>query len=516
MRKVRMSYIISVLLTALLIAWFNDLGDIFPVSFIIMFFLTIIFSIVFTLSQRLVKEIIVDIDWSNNKIIKMIKSIQERVYGISDIHFFLLTFIGLIICYLPSYIALFPGTFGYDGPVQMAQYYGDAALSSHHPLAHTYFMGFFFDLGKYVFKSYTVGFAMYIAIQGIVVMASISYSLLFCKKHKVSLIWIAISTLYLIVNPFTQMITFNSTKDVLFAGFLLFFGTEYAYAVLDRKVHVIRLITFGILMCLFRNQGIYMVIVLILLGMLLCMKEKKIYISLLVIIGVSQLFFSLTTYGLKIPKGDAREMLCVPMNQMAYVANEFGYRLTEEEWLLIEEVISADGVAAYTPSSADSVKSYFHTADLLDNLDEHILNYIKIGFRYSKEYKQAWEWLIEGYWKTEVNSYRGLALEYTFKETNRWEIERAGLLPSQFHRLLAATQGYELKLWQRPEMFLWLFVAILFESISKKKKRKIVIILPFLLYFGTVLLGPVALVRYIYPLIISTPLLTGVLFLNSK
>ena len=46
----------------------------------------------------------------------------------------------ITLSFVPAYLALFPGTFGYDAPVQAAQYFGEMELSGANPLLHTYLL----------------------------------------------------------------------------------------------------------------------------------------------------------------------------------------------------------------------------------------------------------------------------------------------------------------------------------------------------------------------------------------
>ena len=128
-------------------------------------------------------------------------------------HFLQLWFL-LFLVYLPAWISLFPGTFGYDAPIQIAEYFGDAgtSLTSHHPLAHTFLMGWLFSLGEMLFHSYTAGFVLYMALQVLAVTGSLSYSLLVCRRCRVPLIWIMLGALWAALNPFLWVLTFTSTK----------------------------------------------------------------------------------------------------------------------------------------------------------------------------------------------------------------------------------------------------------------------------------------------------------------
>ena len=60
-------------------------------------------------------------------------------------------------------------------------------------------------------------------------------------------------------------------------------------------------------------------------------------------------------------KGDAREMLCVPMQQLARIYHEVPEKLAPEEKEYIETLIDPQALSEYVRVNADPVKSGFHT-----------------------------------------------------------------------------------------------------------------------------------------------------------
>ena len=68
---------------------------------------------------------------------------QQTLPGSDRALFFILWGI-LLLAWLPAYLALFPGTFGYDVPEQMQQFFGEMPLTAHHPVLHTWLVAFSF------------------------------------------------------------------------------------------------------------------------------------------------------------------------------------------------------------------------------------------------------------------------------------------------------------------------------------------------------------------------------------
>ena len=113
---------------------------------------------------------------------------------------------------------------------------------------------------------------------------------------------------------------------------------------------------------LFRNQGIY-VFLFFVLAVCLFLRKKKVYRRNRFIgaaLLVAALWYVLsgpipTAFG--VGKGDAREMLCVPMQQLARMYHEVPEELTSEEKEYIETLIDPQALSEYVRVNADPVKN---------------------------------------------------------------------------------------------------------------------------------------------------------------
>lgn len=439
-----------------------------------------------------------------------------------DFAVFMIFWILLLLAWMPAYIALYPGTFGYDTPIQMEEYFGYRPLDSHHPLLHTFIMGSFMKLGDAAFQSYSKGLAMFTLFQGIVVTNGLACLLLFLKKKGLPKLFLALSLLWLALHPFLQVLTFNSTKDILFGAAFLHFMIAFS-AMIDRKEEEepghagpkAYLLTAGILMCLLRNQGIYILLITTLMCMILRIREKGMYKSLAGAILVSAMYFLFCAHVLQIPEGDMREMLSLPMQQIARVCSESLTGDPEKEmplkWLEIaEEIIPRENILAYQPDSADAVKDGFQTDILLKNPGRYVSLYLFLGIRYPALYAQAAGDMIFPYLDMRQNEYRGLMFLYTFPQIDHW-----GILQ---HRKLPEYRAYleNMALYDAPRLFdpgccIWIMALTMVISILRKRKDILLEMLPAMLFLGTNLLGPVALLRYSYPLMLIAPMLAGML-----
>lgn len=438
----------------------------------------------------------------------------------SDKTFLLVVWGILIIGWIPAYLAFFPGIFGYDSPNQMQQIVGDIPYSSHHPILHTMILGLFMKCGKAIFGTYNGGVALFCIAQGLAVSGSIAYTFLYSKRLKVPFPIFVISMIWCVWNPVIQVLTFNTTKDILFGVFFLHFVLGcYQWITSESKKgvsHIIYLIVIGVLMCLLRNQGIYVVIVFILASLFINRKDKRFLASLCVIVVISQLFFMTTNQVMGVQKGDAREMLSVPMQQLALVCKLYmdgePVNLTEEEFQKFTMLVDKEHLADFQLLVSDPIKSYFNTAMLKQDLPGYLSLYIKVGLHNVGYYMTALRCMIYSYWDMSQDAVRSISITNTFPEvTEKWGISQESLFPvykeylSEYilHKM---DERIPILSWLlQPGICIWLFTGLLGLAMGRKDKALILAMLICVLFFGTLLLGPIALLRYLYPLMILTP-----------
>lgn len=92
---------------------------------------------------------------------------------------FILAWMLIMVCWIPVWLAAFPGIYAYDAVTQTAEFYLNTGLSGHHPIAHTAFLWGSFSLGKMLFGTYEAGMAVYAFVQMVVL--SLIYAYAICK-----------------------------------------------------------------------------------------------------------------------------------------------------------------------------------------------------------------------------------------------------------------------------------------------------------------------------------------------
>ena len=435
----------------------------------------------------------------------------------------------LVIFYLPAFISLYPGTLGYDGPVQLDMYFGGQPVTMHHPVFHTWLMGSLITAGEWLFGSPNAGLALYCAVQGGIVLVSLAGVFGFLRKYGVPFPALLVLLLWTAWNPYLQVITFATTKDVLFSAFFLDFLLLLMTAA-EEKEHCGKRIyilmgSAALLLCMTRNQGIYLIAGICLFVLILC-REKKILLTLAGAVVCMLCISSVNTHLLHIPKGDAREMLSVPVQQVARVLHAGDEAdITEEQKEAVYRVIPEEGIETYSEWIADPVKSYVKTAELKKDIPGYLRLYLQLGKQNPGVYYQAFDDMVSGFFHIDKMNSEPLTFTWTFLPlTEKWGFYQEDLLhlyrrvltglvdPDYTHaRPVLHTIQPLLVIFQPVASIVILFAALL-AAILCRKRIVLILCLAGALYFLTMLLGPAALIRYAYPLMLLVPLYAGLGF----
>ena len=463
--------------------------------------------------------------------------------------------------YLPVFLAVYPGIYSYDASAQILQFYGKLPLTTHHPLIHTVYLGLCMKIAGRLFHTYQAGMALYALSQSFFMSAV--FSLCLCRmKTRRAPGWLrAVSWMFWILNPYLTVFSFVTTKDVIFgAFFLLAFDTACCLAeeptqfwkgicwkrgdsnelkglsgiYPQRKAtNVGEWLLFFVsvfFMCLFRNQGIYVFLFFVLAVCLFLRKKvyrRKPFIgaSLLVVI-LWYLLSGPVPAALGVGKGDAREMLCVPMQQMARVYHEAPEELTTEERDYIETLIDPQALSEYVRVNADPVKSGFRTEVMQADKGRFVRTWAEIGKRQPDIYLDSFLMGNWGYWYPGDSEYWMDYILYdgTYLEgdLNILHITRNSQFQalSDWLREVTLTPAFQsvpvLSVLLNQAFPFWLMLFAAGFAVWRRRAHEIVPMMLLLGYWGTLLLGPVVSLRYALALIYCVPRMLEIIAKLSK
>ena len=461
----------------------------------------------------------------------------------------------IFVCWLPVFLAYYPSVFAYDAEGQLYQVIaGD--YSTHHPLLHTLFLGAFFGLGGRV-GSYSAGMAVHSVVQMLLMAGAFAGALTYLYEKRTARWTRILLLLFYAFFPTNSVLAVSTTKDVLFSALVLLYTVCFYRLTCDRNMQVTwkeRAVCslMGVLMLLFRNNAVYAFVVsvpIMLWGMGRINNEQNgqkedgiwdgrtarkeylcLSLAILVLFAVSAVSLKALT---RAQSGSPREMLSVPLQQMArvWVQEENGELLEPSLRQEMEKYISPEwGFSVYDPHLADPVKS---RAVIHDDPKGLIKTWIRLGMEYPGIYVDAFLDNSVGLWflldDTHARVY-GIGTESGFgylSTDNRTmpagcEIVEHSYLPGLRALMEKIVSDNEYENWPvvkflfAPALYWWLLYLYVVMVLYKRRYREVLPAVFLVVYYLTLLLSPTVLIRYMYPLVVTVPVILSCLTSEKK
>lgn len=440
-------------------------------------------------------------------------------------------FLIIIICWIPTLLAFYPSILNYDGPTQIYMYMNNKI--THHTIISTLLMGFCYKIGV-IINNTKIGMLIYSIIQMSIMAGIFAYSVNFIEK-KTNKKWIRnISIIFYAIFPFNQLFPLMTTKDTLFAGFVLMFIINI-YKIIEEKNTIadyIYIVILSVLMLLFRKNAIYALVVLIPFTIVVFFKNKeilkKLVIVLLIILlsykGVNKLLLCLDTKG---GTGDGYGTI-MTSQAIARICKEKNNELTEEEMEQIKYYVKDFEriKIRYNASLADYAKGLINSTNIQKNKMEFIKFIINLALKYPGTFIDAYLDTIRGYWYISDESFNTIytdgsrgCLELTFSQVFKNEniaIHQNSVIPKlkSFYEDMLAKNYYTkipvLYIIFQPATYFYILLACVLYSMYKKEKTNLIAEGYLMLYFLTCFLAPCAIIRYIYCVIVSLPVIVSI------
>lgn len=456
---------------------------------------------------------------------------------------FLGSFLGIWLCWIPVWLAYYPVIMSYDFHKQsLNALLGPQYFDAHHPLAHTWLIYLFRNLGEAI-GSYETGFAFFSLFQQLISALVLGYACVMIYRLTGRKWAVVVSALFLGCFPLVSVFVMCTTKDVLFGAFFVLFLLLFAErqffaksAEKKRGMDVLWVLS-GILMMLFRNNAWYAMLVFGLFFVLLSGKKERLrawILALLFIAGgkgaLAGIQGILHSYS-----GSDIEKYSVIYQSMARVGKMQRENLSDETYKLLDHYVTAQCWESYNPVLADSIKvaikrNNFEDVHNWDDMGEVLLAWLKIGLQYPNDYMDAFLDLTRGYWFLDDTSHaemlgvgteerKGLLYTYNIAAPESLpgmqHISKFPWLEERLESLLSANSYYRYPVISnlfKPALWCWLFMFYLVFALYEKNRGKILFGLYPAAYFATMLLGPTAIVRYVFPYIVAMPLFLALLF----
>lgn len=436
-------------------------------------------------------------------------------------------FLLIIIAWIPVIIAFSPGIFSYDAAGQLNQMV-TGKYSLHHPMVHTLFMDFPIKVADMLFGSGSIGLLIHVITQAIVFAFSLAYLIDFLSKEKANFMLKFITLLMFMFLPIIPVMAITVTKDVLFAAFYIVLTInilkfiKYKDTYIKHPLNIITLIVFASLSLLFRNNTLYAF--LIFLPFIIILMRKYINQIIVVLVSVFLIVFGVNSfidYKYEPEDGSVREALSLPIQFMGRLYNTED--LTKSEKNEIQSFYWNKRLKDYKEHISDPIKNTMYKGRIIKYKGKYVALFLKLSVKYPTTLIDSFLLTNESYfnpfdpipdediyrvlWEIrDVDDFNNYDIEFNFKEN-----KLAG-----FYYVILETGEYNkfplLKFVFNIALYIYILLFTVYVLIIRKEYSRLIGILPFVTLFITVLLGPVAILRYILPIFLGTPILLHLIF----
>lgn len=467
----------------------------------------------------------------------------------------LITFIVFLIYFLHFY----PGIMQYDAIDSLNIITGKTNMTNHHPVLWTLLLGFFFEIGFNIFNSGNIGIAMYTIFQMIIVSLTISYIIYYMAKKKIDTKWRILTLLFFILNPIICIQAVRVEKSVLFAAFAIIVSLQIIEISLNteeflkNKKKIIMLMIFTLLMCLFRNNGIYAIV----LTFIIVAIAKRKYIRKICLIFLVPIVLYFIIQGpifniCKVIPGEFKEALSIPIQQFARVAKYKEKDLSIEEKGKIEKYcnMTIDEIAKqYNPTISDPIKSNFLEEYAQNDKIGIIKLYLHFMIKYPKVTLEALLFNTFGYYYPNSTEISGLR---NYKKDSIWTLNQR-IIDNEWYEMMQLNNHIDddktyskkfkiqnISIIENPiidfldihvsqkdipafsilvtgiGLYFWILLFIMMYLIYSKEYEKLLGTLVMFFIWLTSFAGPVVELRYVLSLIMFTPIIISLPFLKTE
>ena len=424
----------------------------------------------------------------------------------------------IFVMYLPVFLAVYPGFFVYDAQDELMQVV-TRSFSTHHPLVHVLMLGGIIQIVHKLTGSYNAGIACYTVFQMLVMAGIFGWCIRKLEEWGVNKGYRILTTLYFGLCPVLVMFSLCSAKDGLFAGMLLIMTillTELFKAPEEfwkQKGKLLLLLAASLGMMLLRHNGFYAFAVFSVLTVIYLKKDRK--KAALYFGGILAAYLVVSaglTGALHADASEKQEMLTVPISQMARVYQNRKEQLPPEEKEILYRYLPQEALEHYTPKVSDSVKVHFNNQAYEADRGSFFTLWLKWGTENPFTYLNAWFMTSYGFWypDTVIDVYRGnTVFTYTYEDSSYfgYEVEQPGTRQSKLPLLSEIYRKMSLEIFQQripvvsmlfsPGFLFWMSAFILGFWGYRSRWEKVMALMPVMLCWLTVLLGPTYLTRYV-------------------
>lgn len=433
-------------------------------------------------------------------------------------------------------LAFFPGTLQPDAYMQILMKYGVFEYTGHFPVASTEILGFCISIGKNVFHSDTLGVFIFTFVQYLIQCLVFSYSLFLMNKLKSPIVFRGVAVFVYGISPVFNIWGITFGKDSFYYIFFLLMvcavidivsGRTEGDPVKDniftgKNIYKTILLSAACAgMCLFRNDGKYVVVLSLICAVFLARKFWKSFMIGIAVCGLTVFLAEGVYMSVKnIPSGSVGEMLSVPLQQTARYMIEHPDDITEEEMLILQEGFSVDISeipSLYNPILSDPVKAEFVHEPAPGYMKKYLRVWLQQLLRHPDTYVQAF--LNQTYAYFYPGAHDGKGEEFYFYivygeglHDGTFDIEFG--MSNNMLRQILMHYGYlfemlpVLGMLLSPGLYTYILIGEMVYLTVRKRHKGLIAFIPALVVLLINMVSPVnGCIRYMLPVMAAAPLL---------
>lgn len=429
----------------------------------------------------------------------------------------------ILICWIPYFLRFYPAIMTPDS-YYVIHYASSGILSDFHTFGHTWFFGIFFILGKLLFSNMNMAVAFSMIFQVLIMASIFTYSIIYLYKKGLKKGLCILCTAIYALSPLHAHYSITLWRDIIFGGaFVLFFISLYDIISCKEyiKKSMLALLIISVLFILFfRNNGIYLCILLLPFLLLFKIPRKKIIITIYVFLLVFYFIIKGPVFNyFNIQKSTTLEAFSIPLQQIARTI-AMGNQLDEESNDYLSEVINIDLIPEkYSAITSDPIKNLTNNKKLTESIGALLNIWFKNLVKYPKIYVEAYLTQTLGYWYPNVEYWATGGESKSIFDTV--DVYSKPITPEAFNKIIDITSSRRVPfcnlIWSIGTTTLILIISTFIFVYNNKLKYLLAYIPLYLLLFTILISTPVfSELRYVYGIFTCIPLLLTIPFMKIE
>lgn len=438
---------------------------------------------------------------------------------------FIISFLIIFIGYIPYFLSFYPGILSPDSITELKIIIDNFSnISAHHTILHILFISIPVNIGNTLFNSLEIGIALSSITQMICLSLTFAHLITFLYQRKANKLAIIIITVFYAINPVFGYYSITMWKDVMFAATFLLLTIELIKIYEKNSnnkltTNNISFIIISLICVFFRNNAIYMYILLTIATIIIFKKQiKKILPSILIVFAVYLIINGPVFNALNISKSKSAEYIAIPLQQIGRMAYK-NVSFTQEETNLLNKLIPVSVMKeVYNPKTVDTIKfnQNYNGTEFDTNKTAYIKLWLNLIIKHPDIAIEAYTTSTLGYYYPGV-SYWSVSKEIVENDYNITMKSKSNLM----YKALSYIENKDIPIiniiWSIGTCF-WIITIFGYVTIKRKNLKAIY---PFIAVFGIwitlMIASPVyAEFRYIFCAYTTLPLLIAFPYLNNK